>query len=82
MCYMFEVFYRPPADVEKEAALTANVSSFGGRLSHRELTNGESSAICLAYEFDERSQAESAAEALRKRGEHVEGPMEYGPNSK
>jgi hypothetical protein len=30
MSFMFEVFYQPPPDPHKEAALTARISSLGG----------------------------------------------------
>jgi hypothetical protein len=39
----------------------------------------ENMGICLTYEFSELAQAEEAAEFLRHRGEHVEGPVAYGP---
>jgi hypothetical protein len=35
--------------------------------------------VCLTFEFDDRTQAELAANALRQEGEHVEGPVDYGP---
>lgn len=76
---MFEVYYRPPADIRREAALTARVSEFGGKLDYREVPeNGQSGGVCLTYEFDDRGQAEAAATALREQGEHIEGPMDYG----
>ncbi len=80
MSFMFEVFYRPPVDPHKEAILTTQVSSLGGRLSYREAPAEEGrGGVCLTYEFDDSSQAESAARALREQGEHVEGPVDYGP---
>lgn len=80
MSYMFEVYYRPPADPSKEAALTAQVSSLGGRLSYREVPEaGGRGSVCLTYEFEDPRQAEVAAQTLRERGEHVEGPADYGP---
>jgi hypothetical protein len=39
----------------------------------------ESKAICLTFEFKALADAEDAAMELRSKGEHVEGPMEYGP---
>jgi hypothetical protein len=80
MSFMFEVYYRPPEDPQKEAALTAQVSSLGGRLSYREPPgeNGRG-GVCLTYEFDDHDQAAAAASVLREQGEHVEGPVDYGP---
>jgi hypothetical protein len=77
MSYMFEVYYKPPADPKKEAVLTEVVSRLGGWLSYREGPDGRGS-ICLTYEFDGLAEAEAAGDALRKQGEHVEGPVEYG----
>ncbi len=80
MSFMFEVYYRPPADPRKEVALTTRVSSYGGHLSYREAPeNGGGGSVCLTYEFDDRGQAETAAQVLREQGEHVEGPVAYGP---
>jgi hypothetical protein len=82
MCYMLEVYYSYPPDEVREAALATSVADFGGRLGYREVPglNGPGS-ICLTYEFDDPSQAQSAAIALREKGEHVEGPAEYERNS-
>jgi hypothetical protein len=79
MSFMFEVYYRLPADPRREAALTARVSCLGGRLSYREAP-AEKGGVCLTYEFDEPDQAAAAAQALREQGEHVEGPVDYGPH--
>ena len=79
MSFMFEVYYGRPADVPKEATLTAKVSSLGGRLTYREVPEkDELGGICLIYEFDDLNQAELAAKILREQGEHIEGPMDYG----
>jgi hypothetical protein len=79
MSVMFEVYYRSPPDVCKEEALSARVSSLGGRLTFREVPQEhEMGGVCLTYEFDAWEQAEVAAEALRQQGEHVEGPCDYG----
>jgi hypothetical protein len=79
MSYMFEVYYKSPADPVKEAALTECVTRLGGRFDFREEPSEYRSAnICLTYEFDEAARAEAAAESLRRRGEYVEGPMAYG----
>jgi hypothetical protein len=80
MTYMFEVYYKAPADLEKEAALLKRVSKMGGRLDFREEPENNSGpqAVVLTYEFDDRDRADEAAEALRQQGEHVEGPQDYG----
>ena len=78
MSYMFEVYYRSPADTKREAALTARVAQFGGQLDFREEADDESSdSICLTFEFDDLEQASLAADSLRRTGEHVEGPICY-----
>ena len=76
MSYMFEVYYKPPANPTKEAALTSRVAAFGGRLDYREEAE-EHSGVCMTFEFDDLEIATKAADALRQLGEHVEGPMEY-----
>jgi hypothetical protein len=77
---MFEVYYRSPADPDKEKALTKLVAAFGGRLDYREMPQSEANgSICLTFEFDGHEEADKAASALRQHGEHVEGPIEYGP---
>jgi len=77
---MFEVYYRKPRDLAREAKLNGRVESLGGRLDYWEEGDGAShcESICLTYEFEGWSRAEHAAEALRQEGEHVEGPIEYG----
>jgi hypothetical protein len=77
---MFEVYYKPPPDPKKEAALAEQVSRLGGCLSYREDPdeNGRG-GVCLTYEFDHLDQAEVIAALLRQQGEHVEGPVDYGP---
>lgn len=82
MSYMFEVYYRPPADPSKESTLAERVSSFGGRIDYREAPGvGEPGGVCLTFEFEDWGRAQAAAEALRQLGEHVEGPADYGANS-
>jgi hypothetical protein len=79
MSYMFEVLYKSPSDSRREAAISKSVGEFGGNLTCREepdaIGNG---SVCLTYEFDELRVAEQAASCLRARGEHVEGPVDYG----
>jgi hypothetical protein len=76
--FMFEVYYKPPADAATEAALTERVTALGGRLDYREDATGWV-GICLTYEFDSLDTAQRAADTLRQLGEHVEGPTDYGP---
>jgi hypothetical protein len=79
MSYMLEVYYKAPVNQHKEAELPERVSELGGRLDYREEDNGQtSSSICLTYEFDDRGEANAAADSLRQNGEHVEGPQDYG----
>jgi hypothetical protein len=79
MSVMFEVLYKSPSDLRREAVISERVREFGGRLTYREepevLGVGP---VCLTYEFDGFPEAEKAASRLRSQGEHVEGPMEYG----
>lgn len=80
MSFMFEIYYKPPPDLQKEAGLTARVASLGGRLSYREVPEaGAKGGVCLTFEFDAPDQAATAARVLREQGEHVEGPVDYGP---
>lgn len=77
MSYMFEVLYRSPPDPAREAGISDHVGRFGGRLTDREEPAGVG-PVCLTYEFSDRDIADRAAESLRARGEHVEGPSDYG----
>jgi hypothetical protein len=76
--FMFEVYYKPPADPAKEAALTDRVTALGGRLDYREDATALS-GIILTYEFDSPDSARRAADTLRQLGEQVVGPTDYGP---
>jgi hypothetical protein len=79
VAYMFEVYYKAPADPNKEAALQERICKLGGRLDYREEAQDKAFAsVTLTYEFDRLEQAETAAEFLRRQGEHVEGPQDYG----
>jgi hypothetical protein len=83
MSYMFEVYYQPPADPRKETALRECIAKFGGHLDYREESNGNPRGnVCLTYEFDDFEQAVTAAECLRQQGEYVEGPQDYGQESR
>lgn len=80
MSFMFEVFYKPPANPAKEATVTDRVAALGGRLDFREDADEHGlGGVCLTYEFDDLEKAKKAADALRQVGEHVEGPVDYGP---
>lgn len=80
MSTMFEVYYRAPADPSREAALAERVSGLGGRLDYREGPDeGGPDAVCLTFEFNDPGRAREAADSLRRQGEHVEGPVDYGP---
>ncbi len=77
MSFMFEVYYRSPEDPAREERLCAAVSAAGGRLDFREPASRAGGAICLTFEFGSRERTESAAKALRRSGEHVEGVSDY-----
>ena len=77
MSIMFEVYYRAPADERREQDLTQAVEALGGRLDFREVEQRPGGPIVLTYEFEDPDRAEAAAQVLRSRGEHVEGPQEY-----
>lgn len=77
MAAMFEVYYRSPANEPRERELAALVETLGGRLDYREPADRPNGPIILTYEFADRSRAEEAAQLLRARGEHVEGPQDY-----
>lgn len=80
MSFMFEVYYKPPPSRAKESALTERVAALGGRLDFREEADEHDlSGVCLTYEFDDFGSAAKAADVLRQLGEHVEGPVDYGP---
>lgn len=79
MSVMFEVMYRSPTDLRREAIISQRASEFGGRLTCREEPQAVGSGpVTLTYEFNGFQDAEKAAARLRSQGEHVEGPMEYG----
>jgi hypothetical protein len=79
MSFMFEVFYGPPANPQREAAVTEQVAAEGGRLDCREMGDQLGrGAICLTFEFEDFDAARKAADRLRQQGEHVEGPFDYG----
>jgi hypothetical protein len=78
MSFMIELYYKAPADADKEIDLVTRVKKLGGRLDFREEPEPDASrSVCLTFEFNSLSQAKAAAEQLRRDGEHVEGPAEY-----
>ena len=77
MSVMFEVLYRSPPSIQREAEICKRIEPFGGRLTYREEPKA-SGPVCLTYEFSDPDSAEQAANVLRTFGEHVEGPVEYG----
>lgn len=80
MSVMFEVYYKAPPDPIKEERLTVQISRYGGHLTFREDPNQHGAAsVCLTYEFDDLSLAGTVTKLLRQQGEHVEGPVDYGP---
>jgi hypothetical protein len=79
MSFMFEVYYKPPANPTKEALLSERIIPLGGRLDYREDTDvAGRTGVCLTYEFDSLESATRTANLLRQLGEHVEGPVDYG----
>ena len=68
------------ANPVKESAVTGRAEALGGRLDYREDADENGlGGVCLTYEFDDFELASKAAEKLRQLGEHVEGPVDYGP---
>ena len=72
-----DVYYRPPGDEIREQQIGAEIAHFGGRLDDSELPSEHAEAICLTFEFEDRQSAERATAAIRRKGEHVEGPYDY-----
>lgn len=80
MSYQIEVYLCATADPTREASLAERVSCLGGRLDFREVPDeGEPGGVCLTFEFPELDKAQAAVESMRRGGEHVEGPADYGP---
>jgi hypothetical protein len=77
MSFMFELYYPSPEDKARETRIISGVVAAGGRLDYREVADREGQPVCLTFEFQTCEQAESAATALRERGEHVESVCEY-----
>ena len=77
MSLKIELYYHAPENVEREKILGEQIASLGGKWDCRETTGPTNEAICLTYEFADRKTAEKAADMLRSKGEHVEGPCDY-----
>ncbi|MGC3990223.1 MAG: hypothetical protein QM796_11185 [Chthoniobacteraceae bacterium] len=77
MSFAFDFYYRSPEDMNREEQVIAEVASGGGRLDFREPADRVGGPICLTFDFESRTQAETIAAALQTRGEHVEGVYDY-----
>jgi hypothetical protein len=77
MSFAIELYYHGPENVVREKLLVEQITGLGGKLDFRELTGSTGEAICLTFEFEDREAANKAANILRSRMEHVEGPYEY-----
>jgi len=78
---MFEVYYMAPRDFSHDAQIATEVERFGGEITFTEEPDGSEfscQSVVLTCEFADLAVAERAADAIRNRGEHVEGPMDYG----
>ena len=71
---MIEVYYRAPADEQREKLVETQVVALGGRLTFRE---EDGHRITLTAEFDKRDAAEAAMRLLSTGDVHVEGPSDY-----
>jgi hypothetical protein len=77
--FMLEVYYSGPPDPPRERRISTAIARHGGRLTYREAPyTPVSKAVCLTYEFECLSFAQSAAAELARLNEHVEGPVDYG----
>lgn len=77
MSWMFEVYYRSPADLDRERQITAAVAPHDGRLQCREAPTEVQKSVCLTYEFDSEAGAKAGARAVRAMGGYLEGPYPY-----
>jgi len=79
MSFMFEVLYKSPSDLRREAVISDRIGQFGGRLTYREEPDVVGGGpVCLTYEFDDFQVADRAASSLRSQGESIKGPFDYG----
>lgn len=76
MSYMIEVYLGEPLDVQRTAAIRL-IRKVGGELTCEEAGEPGRSGACLTIEFATEREAESAGDALRAHGLHVEGPCSY-----
>ena len=76
MSVMVEVYYRGPADPQREEGITLAASKLDGELSCREEEKGRG-MICLTLTFPGWEEASAAYAKFSEQGEHVEGPAEY-----
>src|SRR4051812_28520669 len=72
MSIMIEIYYRKPASLMRESAITSILANHDGDVTFRETDSADS--ICLTAEFTTWERARAASTALREAGEHVEGP--------
>jgi hypothetical protein len=79
MSAIIELFYKCPRDPIRESQIKHEIAELRGRFDYAEETviEGVCQTICLTFEFDDIAIAKRAAELLRQRGEHIEGPQEY-----
>jgi len=76
MSVIIEIYYRAPYDIAREQRIATIVGNHDGSVTYRESEPGM--AICLTAEFDSWEKAEAAAIEIRRSGEDVEGPRQYG----
>jgi hypothetical protein len=80
MSFMIEVYLGLPQNVAQELEIAKLVEPMGGKVTFHEgpLDKPPSSYVCLTIEFQQRANAEVAAEKLRSLGKHLEGVSDYG----
>lgn len=76
MTVMIEIYYHKPSDPQREAVIGQCLANLEGKVTYRE--DDSSDTICLTAEFNSWGKAQAACTALRAKGEHVEGPSDYG----
>lgn len=76
MCTMLEIYYKKPEDTDREFRIAEIVKNWNGQITYREAD--DPTTVCLTIEFATRENANAATDLLRKKGEHIEGPMDYG----
>ena len=73
MSKMIEIYCTVPHNQATSSAVAAVVRQHHGEITFFE----EDARVCLTAEFYELDDAESAADAVRTLGLHVEGPGDY-----